>query len=130
MAAASKARQFHTQQTHFLRTLFNYSDADVSSGRKIGTIPAGSSILRINTCISTAFNSGTNHTVNVGTTATGTDLVSAGAAGSATANVVTQAPSGKSYFAADQDIYAWMDLTGTPATTGVSQVTVEYIPPL
>jgi hypothetical protein len=65
--AGTSARQFHTQQVHYLRTLFNYNDADVAS-RKIGTIPAGSNILRSNTVISTAFNAGTTNTLSVGFT--------------------------------------------------------------
>ena len=56
--AGTSARPFHTQQIHYLRTLINYNDADIA-GRKIGTIPAGSNILRTNTVASTANNAGT-----------------------------------------------------------------------
>jgi len=127
MAAASKARQFHTQQVHFLRTLINYNDADALT-RVVGIIPAGANILRINTCISTAQNAGTTNTLSVGTSSGGTDLVNATAAGSATANVVAQAPSGKSLCAADTTIWATLTQSGTAATAGVVEVTVEYVP--
>lgn len=126
--AGTSARQFHTQQVHYLRSLFNYNDSDVAS-RKIGTIPAGSNILRTNYVISTAFNAGTTNTISVGFTSSGTDLVNAQAAGSATANTVTQAPSGKALVGTtDQDIYAYVSMTGTAATAGVGEVIVEYVP--
>jgi hypothetical protein len=129
MAAASKARQFHTQQVHFLRTLINYNDADALT-RVIGTIPAGSNLLRCNTVISTAQNAGTTNTLSVGTTSGGTDIVNATAAGSATANVVAQAPSGKALVASDTTYYATLTQSGTAATAGVVQVIIEYVPPL
>lgn len=121
------ARQFHTQQVHFLRTLINYNDADALT-RNIGTIPAGSNLLRINTCVSTAQNAGTTNTISVGTSSGGTDLVNAAAAGSVTANVVTQAPSGKSLLASDTTIWATLTQSGTAATAGVVEVTIEYVP--
>ena len=129
MAAASFARQYHTQQVHFLRTLINYNDADALT-RVIGTIPAGSNLRRVNTCVSTAQNAGTPNTISVGTTSGGTDIINAAAAGWATANVVTQAPSGKSLVAADTTYYATLTQSGTAATAGVVEVTIEYVPAL
>lgn len=123
------ARKYHTEQVHFIRTYINYSDADALT-RIVGTIPANSSLLRINTCISTAQNAGTTNTLSVGTTSGGTDLINAAAAGSLTANVVTQAPSGKSLYSADTTIYATLTQSGTAATAGVVQVTLEYCPAL
>jgi hypothetical protein len=127
MAAGSKARQFHTQQVHFLRTLINYNDADALT-RVIGTIPAGSNLLRVNTCVSTAQNAGTTNTISVGTTSGGTDIINAAAAGSVTANVVTQAPSGKALVASDTTYYATLTQSGTAATAGVVEVIIEYVP--
>lgn len=127
MAAASKARQFHTQQTHFLRTLINYNDADALT-RVIGTVPAGANILSTKTVISTAQNAGTTNTLSVGTTAGGTDLVNATAAGTATAVVSTLAPSGKSLLAADTTYYATLTQSGTAATAGIVEVILEYVP--
>lgn len=127
MAAASKARQYHTQQVHFLRTLINYNDADALT-RVIGTIPAGSNLLRVNTVVSTAQNAGTTNTLSVGTTSGGTDIISAAAAGTATANVLTQAPSGKALVAVDTTYYATLTQSGTAATAGVVEVIIEYVP--
>lgn len=131
MAAASKARQFHTQQVHFLRTLMNYNDADIG-GRKIGTIPSGANILRTNTVVSTANNAGTTATLSVGfTAAAATDLINAiDVKTAATANVVTQAPSGKALLAADTDIFVTMATTGGAPTAGIVEVIVEYAPPI
>lgn len=127
MAAASKARAFHTQQVHFIRTLINYNDVDVAN-RVMVPVPAGSNVLRFNTVISTAFNAGTTNTISVGTTAAGTDIINAAAAGAATANVVTQAPVGKALVAADTSYFVTVTLAGTAATAGVAEVIVEYVP--
>lgn len=128
--AGTSARQFHTQQIHYLRTLMNYNDGDIG-GRKIGTIPSGSNILRVNTVASTAVNAGSTATLSVGfTSAASTDLVNATSVASATANVLTQAPSGKALLAADTDIYVTLAMTGTPATTGIVEAIVEYAPPI
>lgn len=121
------ARKYHTEQVHYIRTLINYSDPDALT-RVVGVIPANSNVLRINTCVSTAQNAGTTNTLSVGTTSGGTDLVNATAAGSVTANVVAQAPSGKSYVTSDTTIYATLTQSGTAATAGVVHVTVEYVP--
>lgn len=128
MAAASKARQFHTQQVHFLRTLMNYNDPDIA-GRKIGTIGAGANILRTNTVASTAVNFSVTATLSVGfNAAAATDLVNATSVIAATANIATQAPVGKTLLAADTDIYVTLAGTGAAPTTGVVEVIVEYVP--
>lgn len=130
MPAASKARQFHTQQIHFIRTLINFNDADVANRLMNPGIPAGSNLLRVNTVISTAFNAGTTNTISVGTTTGGTDIINAAAAGSVTANVLTQAPSGKALVAVDTTYFVTVTLSGTAATTGVAEVIIEYAPPI
>jgi hypothetical protein len=129
MAAASKARQFHTQQTHFLRGLMNFNDPDIA-GRKLGTVPVGSNILSCKTCASTANNAGTSATLSVGFSAGGTDLVNATNVAAATGIVNTLAPSGKSLLGSDTDIYMSLAMAGTAATTGVCEAIVEYVPPL
>jgi hypothetical protein len=127
MAAASKARQFHTQQVHFLRTLINFNDVDALT-RVIGTLPAGANLLSCKTIVSTAQNAGTTNTLSVGTTPGGTDIVNAAAAGAATAVVNTLAPSGKSLLAADTTYYATLTQSGTAATAGVVEVILDYVP--
>lgn len=128
MAARSLARQFHTQQSTYLQTLINYNDADASTGRLLGTVPANAVIVRIYTVISTAFNAGTTNTLSVGKTLTGTDYVSAGAAGSATGPTAATVSAANAVPAADQVIYASYAQSGTAATAGVARVVVEYIP--
>jgi hypothetical protein len=136
MAAASKARQFHTQQVHFLRTLINFNDPDVPTAagtlsRAFTPIPSGANLLRANYCASTAFNSGGACTIAVGTTVAGVDVVAAAdIKTAATANVVTQAPVGKSLVAADTTYYAVLTYAGAAPTAGVVEVTLEYVPAL
>src|SRR4051812_7462783 len=71
------ARQYHTQQGHYLRRGFTYADTGALT---VGTIPAGALILKACSGIHivTAFNAGTANIADVGTTADddlfGTDL--------------------------------------------------------
>ena len=59
------AREYHTQQVHYLRKSIAYTDD--GTALTVGTIPAGSTILKplsgIN--VDVAFNAGTTNTVNV-----------------------------------------------------------------
>jgi len=130
MAVRSLGRKFHTQQSHYLTTLINYSDADASTGRLLGYVPPNSVILRIYTIIQTAFNAGTTNTLSVGKTATGTDYVSATAAGSVTGPTAATVSAANTYNSSTQDqpIYASYAQTGTLASTGVAVVVVEYAP--
>jgi hypothetical protein len=98
------------------------------ANRAMVPVPAGSNVLRFNTVISTAFNAGTTNTISIGTTSGGTDIINAAAAGSVTANTVTQAPSGKALLAADTTYFVTITLSGTAATAGVAEVIVEYVP--
>jgi hypothetical protein len=128
MATRSLARLFHVQQTTYLQTLMNYNDADASTGRLLGYVPAGATIVRIYTVISTAFNAGTTNTLSVGKTATGTDYVNATAAGSATGPTAATVTAANTVPAADQAIYASYTQSGTAASAGVARVIVEYVP--
>jgi hypothetical protein len=130
MAAASKARAFHTQQVHFIRTLINFSDVDVANRAMLPGLPAGANLIRALTCISTAFNAGTTNTMSIGTTSGGTDILNAAAAGAATGIVSTLAPVGKSLLAADTTYFVTIAMTGTAATAGVAEVILEYVPAL
>lgn len=127
MASASRARAFHTQQVHFIRTQINFNDVDVAN-RVLVPVPAGANVLRFNTVIDTLFNAATTNTISIGTTSGGTDILNAAAAGVATANVVTQAPVGKALLAVDTTYFVTVAMTGAVATTGRAEVIIEYVP--
>lgn len=123
---AGNARQYHTQQTHFLRAAFAYNTASGVS-LKVGTLPAGARVLRTTIDVETAFNAGTTNTINVGYAANGTDLSNAGAGGAQA--VLTPAVSiAAAQIAADTDVFVQYNQTGGAATAGAGTVIIEYAP--
>lgn len=121
------ARQFHTQQIHFLRKDCSFSDN--GSTLAVGTLPAGSVILKplsgVN--VSTVFSGGGAPTLNIGTAASGAFFASAlslttvGHVSAATANSFLIG-------ATDTDITAAVTASGN--TAGVAQIVIAYIPNL
>src|SRR5213592_4417187 len=128
----SSARHYHTRQTHYL-------SANLTSGTggnwlaqqsvKLGTIPAGASIARITQYTSQVNNAATSTAVSVGTAASGTTVVAITNGGMATLGVTAltvAASSATVILAADTDIYVTNNCSGTVATTGIHQFSVEY----
>lgn len=120
------ARQFHTQQIHFLRKSFTF--ADDGNVLTLGTIPAGSVIVKpisgVN--VDVVFNAGTTNVLDIGSTANddlyATDLALGSIAFVALDEGVAMT------VAADTTLTATVDLTGTAATTGSAEVIIAYIP--
>lgn len=126
--AGTTARELPFQAIHFLRVDFTFADAlDVIT---IGTIPAGSVILKSisGVHVSEVFDAGTNNRLDIGTTSNddlyGTDLslLSLGPV------VLDEAVS--YHVSADTTLTATVDVTGTAATTGVGQIIIAYVPDL
>lgn len=129
--AGTTARQYHTQQVHYLRKRITF--ADFGTTVNVGVIPANSCVIGGGVHITTAFNS------------SGTDLLNVGFVGSTTdadgyATLLTLAAVG--YIALDElaattNIMQTVDTTVTcapaqsvaDATAGVAEVIVLYIPP-
>lgn len=126
--AGTSARQFHTQQIHYLRKSISYTDDGTTV--TVGTIPAGSLVLKpiSGVAVTTVFNAGTTNVLDIGpSTDSGTDLWATDLAlGSlafvpldeAVTNLVT----------VDTVVQAAVDLTGTAATTGAAEIIIAYIP--
>lgn len=110
-----------------LRIPISYADG-ATKNYVVGTIPAGSVVLRGNVVVTTAFNWGTNNLIDVGTAAdpdgfaTIMSLLTIG-------NIVfdEMATTNDQYVTADTIIYAQMQCTGTAATTGAGFVIVEFV---
>ena len=121
------ARQFHSQQVHFLRKGFTYSDNGTTL--TVGTIPAGSVIIKpmSGVHVATVFNAGTNNFMDVGTTATadlfGTDLSLL----TATFVPLDEAIGGY-VVASDTTVTMLLQLSGTAATTGAGELIICYVP--
>jgi hypothetical protein len=120
---AGPARQLHTQQVHYLRKRVNFNDSGIASGVVLGTLPAGALITGQHVDCSTAFNAGTTNALNVGTTATGTEIFTDAATAGRRAPTIAAVR-----FANDTDIYVSYAQTGTAATAGVADVIINYVP--
>lgn len=122
------AREFHTQQVHYLRKTIGF--ADDGKTITVGTIPAGSLILKpiSGVAVTTVFNAGTTNVADLGpSTDSGTDLWATDLAlgtlafvplDEAVTNLVT----------VETTVQIAVDLTGTDATTGSAEVIIAYIP--
>jgi hypothetical protein len=138
-----QAREFSTQQVHYLRFTFNYSDPALQA---FSALPANSYILSIDADVTTAFNAGTTNVFTIGTTTTATEIVgSSGSnavitAGTAGIYHVTAAAglgvavTGNTTYQTYQGQYPQVPLyvkfaqTGTAATAGSVTVVIAYVP--
>jgi hypothetical protein len=126
------ARQTQYQMPHSLRKLVNFNDAGVASGVLVGTVPAGAIITSVIVNIATVFNAGTTNVLTVGTTGTGTDLMTsteaaAGVQGQKSA-AAYKSTTAANPVANDQDIFVAYSSTGTTPTAGVASVLVTFHP--
>lgn len=126
MAAGSTARLYETQQIHYLRKGFTFEDD--GSVLTVGTIPAGSTILKplsgVN--VDVAFDAGTTNVLDVGTSAND-DLYATNLALGSIAFVPLDEAVAMTV-SADTTLIATVDLTGTAATAGQAEVIIAYIP--
>lgn len=121
----STARQYSQQMVHYLRKAFTFNDA--GKVITVGTLPAGALILKplSGVAVLTAFDSGTNKQIDIGTSANddlyGTDL-SLGTVGFVPIDEAVSA-----LVTADTVITATPDLTGTAATAGQGVIVIAYL---
>ena len=123
---AASAREFHTQQVHYLRKSIVFGDDGTAVD--VGVIPSGSLILKplSGVSVTTAFNAGTTNTLNVGTSADDNLYGTLLALGTTTFVPLDENVSG--LVSADTTMTATVVLTGTAATTGAGEVVIAYIP--
>lgn len=120
--AATSARQYHSQQTHYLRKRLLGSAGNATYS--IGILPAGANILRISTLARTVFSGGVP-TISFGPSGTPAGYFAANGAPVTTAgrNAVTLIATGTLGVDADTTITA--TVAGTP-TAGTVDVEIEY----
>lgn len=123
----SQARQYHTQQTHYLRKDIAYTDTSTVT---VGTLPAGSIVVGAGVVVSTAWNSGTSDVLDIGTSGDG-DGFATDLALTTIGNIVWDelATSNDLYSASEVTVTCAVASVGTAATAGVGHVYVQYIPP-
>lgn len=120
------ARQYHTQQVHYLRKSIAFGDN--GTALTVGVIPAGALILKSasGVHVTTAFNAGTTNTLNIGTSANDDLYATLLALGTTT---FVPADEAVSFLVTEETtITATVVLTGTAATTGAGEVIILYIP--
>lgn len=124
------ARQFHTQQVHYIRKSVAISDAATTID--VGVIPSGAVInfAMSGVHVHAAFNAGTNNRLDIGaSTDTGTNnfgtLLALGTVGFVP---LDEGANTTSKMAADTNVQAYVDVTGNAATTGSATIIICYIP--
>jgi hypothetical protein len=124
------ARLYHTAHVHYLRKDFTFADDGLEL--KVGTIPAGSLIIKpmSGVFVSTVFNAGTTNVLDIGTNSPvdNDDILATDLALGTLAFVPLDEAVGDFYCAAETDITATVDLTGSAASTGRGHVVIAYIP--
>jgi hypothetical protein len=123
----SLARDYPARNS-VLSAVINLANLAPSQSFKVGTIPAGSCITRVLTCVGTAFNYGTNNNISVGNASGGAQIVAAAAVGGVGANTQTVVAAA-AFAAADTDVWITGAFTGTTGTTGSGFVWVEFASP-
>jgi hypothetical protein len=125
---ANNARQYHTQQTHYLQRTVAYNTPGISGGVLMGTIPAGALILGTYVRVETGFNAATTNVLTVGT------LGDPGLDNIVTAGDVTEGSAGSvrivgplNRMAADTDVMVSYTQSGAAATAGLAHVVLEYV---
>lgn len=119
------ASDLHLNVKQVIRLPFAFNTTGISSGVKIGTLPAGAVITAVELLNTAAFNAGTTNVIIVGTAAD--DDAYAAAADLAEAAGFTRYSAKAALLSADTDIFVKYTQSGTAATTGAGVVMVEYV---
>jgi hypothetical protein len=126
------ARNSGEQQLHFYR--FRFTSANIpamAAGVKICRLPARAFINSIALHVSTAFNSATTDTIQLGSTASGVDILAAGTSIHTAGYLAPTTPAGLGIVVAttgEQDVYLKYSQTGGAATAGDFTLIITYIP--
>jgi hypothetical protein len=125
------ARNSGEQQLHFYRYRFTSANIPaLTAGVKICRLPARAYIHSISVYVSTAFNSATTDTIQLGSTASGVDILAATTI-HAGGYVAAAAAAGLGIVVAttgEQDVYAKYAQTGGAATAGDATLVITFFP--
>lgn len=124
---ADAARQFHTQQIHFLRKTVLFSNT--GTVLTVGTIPSGSVLITAcsGAVVTTVFNDSGTDLLDIGTSATG-DLFATDLDVSSLGFKPCDESVAGALFSADTVITATYTGQNANATTGSAEVVIAYIP--
>lgn len=127
--AGSVARQFTSQQIHYLRRDITYSDAATTV--TVGVIPAGSVVLEniSGVYVHEVFNAGTNNRLDIGvSTDSGTNNWATLLTLLGIGFIELDEVAASLRVTSDTTVQAYVDVTGTAATTGQASIIIAYIP--
>jgi hypothetical protein len=127
--AGSVARLYHTAQVHYLRKDITFADAATTV--TVGVIPAGAIILEAisGVYVDTVFNAGTNNRLDIGvSTDSGTNNFATLLTLLGIGMIELDEVAATLKVASDSTIQAYVDVTGTAATTGAASILIAYIP--
>lgn len=125
------ARQYHTQQVHYLRRTIAYNTPNVGTSDvvQVGTLPSGAKITGVDVWIDTAFNAATTNVLTVGTSSgSNADIIAAGDVDEATVANTLVVRAKDLVISSDTVVYAKYTQSGTAATTGSATVIVYFVP--
>lgn len=123
------ARKTQYQVIHEISRTISFDTPGIAAGVVVGVLPAGAIADMTQLYTTTAWNGTVSVAMSVGTTATGTNFISASDVRTAAARVDTVVPIAQvGPFASDTTIYASVVLGGTAGTAGSTTVVVKYIP--
>jgi hypothetical protein len=129
--ATYPARQTGFQTTGYLRAPVTFAMGNTGIVQ-LGTLPAGSVVLRAYVVVTTAFNAGTNNFLKVGIVGSDASILSTvtlTAVGVITAtSVLVTATATTTAPTVDTPVIVTSLMTGTVATAGAAHVIVEYAP--
>lgn len=129
MSTSGKARDLGIQAVHYLRKTISLGDLNITTGIKVGTVPASARIIDCVVVIDTVFNAGTTNVFTVGTSAgSNADIAASGDVTEGSVGANRSTIGSKLAFASDTDIFAQYTQTGTAATTGKAEVMIAYCP--
>ncbi len=128
--AGSTARLSHVQAIHFIRK--DITTADAATTVTVGTIPSGSVILEAisGVYVHVVFNAGTNNRLDIGaSTDSGTNNYATLLTLLGIGFIELDEVAATLKVTSDTTIKAYVDVTGTAATTGQASIVIAYIPP-
>lgn len=125
------AREYHTQQIHYMTKSVTYSDAGIAGGETVkfpAKLPANACVVNTLVRVKAAFNAATTNVLTVGTnSATTNDIVAAGDVNEASAQGFSVAGVGVLDTSTALDVYVKYTQTGTAATAGSADIVVQYV---
>jgi len=126
------ARNSGEQQLHYFRYRFTVANVPaLSAGLKIARLPSRAFINSISVYVSTAFNSVTTDSIQLGSTASGVDILAAGTSIHAGGYTALTSAAGLGIVVGttgEQDVYLKYASTGGAASAGDATLVITYFP--